>query len=246
MSEYRHELPDGMPESIKKLPVHRGYPVPWFVAWLGEKDGEPVALERGHGEPDFRILDPRAVYHACRDRLCWVCGQPMAIGSANTFVIGPMCAINRVSAEPPSHEECAVWSARACPFLSRPHMERREAGLPIIESAPGIMLHRNPGVTLLWTSYGWRIRPVGPGQGVLFDVGFPRKVRWLREGREATREEVMESIDSGLPNLVAMAQEEPGGVDELTAMLAEALVLVPEEEPHARVSAQPTSSPPAS
>jgi hypothetical protein len=35
-----------------------------------------------------------------------------------SFVVGPMCGINRNSAEPPSHKECAQWSARNCPFLS--------------------------------------------------------------------------------------------------------------------------------
>lgn len=30
-----------------------------------------------------------------------------------TFVVGPMCELNRISGEPPSHRECAEFSA-AC------------------------------------------------------------------------------------------------------------------------------------
>jgi hypothetical protein len=45
MSELRKDLPDGMPESVGRLPVdHRGYPVPWFVAWID-------------GKPEFRCAD---------------------------------------------------------------------------------------------------------------------------------------------------------------------------------------------
>ena len=61
-----------------------------------------------------------------REKRCWVCGDPLGVHL--TFPIGPMCALNRTISEPPSHHECASWSARNCPFLSRPHMVRREDG----------------------------------------------------------------------------------------------------------------------
>ena len=105
--------------------MHRGYPVPWFVAWLDD-DGKPA--ECGAGTPDFRIILEGAAMTAHRFNLCWLCGQ--RLGSHNAFVVGPVCAVNRTSAEPPMHLDCATWSVQGCPFLTRPHMHRREAGLP--------------------------------------------------------------------------------------------------------------------
>src|SRR5262245_2742625 len=100
----RPELPP-VPERMRKLPLHRGYPVPWFVEWI-------------EGVPDFRIMDGRKLVRAVKEKRCWVCGELM--GSYLAFTIGPMCAVNRISAEPPSHRECASFSARGCPFLTRP------------------------------------------------------------------------------------------------------------------------------
>lgn len=192
---YRSDIPTPT-ERIARLPVHRGYPVPWFVAWL-DGDGEPVA--RGEGEPEFRVVAPGAAAKAYHESLCWICGEPRDQYAA--FVAGPMCAVNRTSSEPPSHPECAGWAACACPFLARPHARRRESGLPseAIEPA-GVMLRRNPGVALVWASSSWfPWRP--PTGGVLFNLGEPEQVAWFAEGRVATREEIERSIDSGLPAL---------------------------------------------
>lgn len=213
---YRPELPSGMPAQIAALPVHRGYPVPWFVTWLAPNG---TAVPRGEGTPDFRVMYENAPTEAVRKRLCWICGQHRG-DAGEVFVAGPMCAVNRNSAEPPSHPWCADWAARACPFLVRPHMERRDAGVPQgVRDAPGIMLRRNPGVALLWMSPGNRLLvPNGgwstrtdPAGKMLFDIGDPISVRWYAEGREATRAEVMASIDSGLPALRKIAVLQPGG-----------------------------------
>jgi hypothetical protein len=226
----RPELPTPIPTRILELPVNRGYPVPWFVSWtVPGPDGSQRSVAPGTGEPDFRVVFPGAVPAAMKHRLCWICGGHMPYGASDTFVIGPMCAVNRTSAEPPSHLECADWSARACPFLSRPHMVRREAGLPENRVEPsGMMLSRNPGVALVWTSkFGtWRIKR-DPNGGVLFDLGEPLKVAWYAEGRPATRDEIMESIESGLPALLEVARQEEGAEAELQAMLARALEVVP-------------------
>src|SRR5258708_1131539 len=105
-----------VPSRIAVLPKdQRGYHVPWFVAWID-------------GVPDFRVIGGGKLPHAVREKLCWVCGQPL--GGFMAFMIGPMCAVNRISSEPPSHRECAVYSARVCPFLSNPEMKRRETNLP--------------------------------------------------------------------------------------------------------------------
>src|ERR1041385_2432550 len=98
---YRTDLPE-LPARLRKLPVERGYPVPWFVAFVD-------------GHYDFRVIGPGKIARAVQENRCWICGD--TLGSYLCFPIGPMCAINRVTSEPPSHRECAEWSARACPFL---------------------------------------------------------------------------------------------------------------------------------
>jgi hypothetical protein len=211
-----------VPPRIRRLPIARGYPVPWFVAWLDE-DG--LATTSGQGTPDFRIIRPGGVAFAHNNQRCWICGDPL--GSYKTFTIGPMCAVNRTSAEPPSHLDCSDWSARACPFLARPQARRRDAGRPegTVE-APGIALMRNPGVALVWTTR--KYKPVSDGMGgVLFNIGEPTDVRWYAEGREATRDEVLASINSGLPSLRELAEQERGGVAALEQQTAKALELIP-------------------
>src|SRR5687768_6618400 len=111
MTNLRPGLPP-LPDKLKGLAVdRRGYPVPFFVGYVGE-------------EPDFRVVDPRKLLRCVKEKLCWVCGQPL--DPIWVFVIGPMCGVNRISSEPPSHYQCARFSAEACPFLARPHMVRRE------------------------------------------------------------------------------------------------------------------------
>lgn len=212
-------LPE-MPDRIERLPVDkRGYPIPWFVAWLHE--GEEV--ERGEGEPDFRIMCSTAIREALDTGRCWVCGQ--TLGSNLAFNIGPMCAVNRISAEPPSHRDCADWSARACPFLSKPKASRREAKMPEeTKELPGVAIMRNPGVALVWVTRKYELKPVD--NGVLFEIGDPQEVRWYAEGREATREEIMHSIDSGMPRLREMCFNDRDE-RQLTRQYDEAVELVP-------------------
>jgi hypothetical protein len=166
--------------------------VPWFVAWPNNK-------------PDFRVVNAPKLLIAYKERLCWVCGE--RLGKHLAFVLGPMCAINRVNGEPPSHLECAQFSVRACPFLSTPRMHRRERDLPQDAAQPaGIALARNPGAMAIWVTASYM--PFKAGNGILFRLGDPEKVLWYCEGREATRAEVMASIESGLPILQKMADED--------------------------------------
>lgn len=182
-----------IPARIVKLPRdQRGYPVPWFVAWFD-------------GKPDFRVIGAGKIATAHTEHRCWVCGEPL--GRFLAFSIGPMCAINRVSSEPPSHQECAEFSARVCPFLSNPAAPRRETHMPEGHvDAAGLFIKRNPGVTLIWTTHSYNVMRLD--DGVLFTVGDPVEVKWFREGRAATRDEVLESITSGLPILMKEAAAE--------------------------------------
>jgi hypothetical protein len=189
----RPELAE-LPERMRSLPVDaRAYPVPWFVAWV-------------NGQPEFRAMDPAKWSQAVGQGLCWVCGK--RLGSYLAFVIGPMCGINRTTSEPACHRECATWSARNCPFLSRPHMHRREDGTEeLVPNQQGISIPRNPGVALVWVTRDYRI--FHDDQGLpLIKVGEPLDVEFWAEGRPATRGEVAHSVATGLVLLERVAREQ--------------------------------------
>jgi hypothetical protein len=204
-----------MPASVARLPRdHRGFPIPWFV------QQDPV---------DFRVIRPLGFARAHQAKLCWVCGEPR-YEKRLCFTVGPMCVVNRVSAEPPAHPECARFSARACPFLSNPRMRRNEKDLPedAVEAA-GVAIKRNPGVTALVFAGSYSL--MGVGEGVLIRLERIRQVEWWREGRLATRAEALASIESGLPLLEDMARQDgDDAVCELEIAAAEAFSLLPAEE----------------
>jgi hypothetical protein len=215
--------PPPEPPRIARLPHDKHHrPVPWFVAWLDE-DGREA--DPGKGTPDFRIIKPGAVLDAWGSRTCWVCGVMFVRQEPRAFVIGPMCAVNRISAEPPSHVECAEYSALACPFLTTPRMVRRERGLPPgTEEPAGLMIRRNPGVILVWvTKY---TQPAITSEG-LFHIGQPLFVEWYAEGRTATRAEVLHSIDTGLPALIEPCEGDPAALLALDEAHRRAMALVP-------------------
>lgn len=193
MNALREGLPM-VPGRMRALPIDdRGYPVPYFVAWVD-------------GKPDHRIMDTSKLPRAVKFGLCWMCGQQL--GRFKSFCIGPMCSITRTISEPPSHLECLRFAARACPWMTRPHAKRREANLPaeVIEPA-GEGIRRNPGAVCIWTTL--RFKAWCPeGGGVLFQIGDPEHTEWYAEGRAATRAEVDESIRTGLHLLRGPAAEE--------------------------------------
>jgi hypothetical protein len=238
-----------MPARITKLPIdERGYPVPKFVTWL--KHGRPgdcpnypgcgcgtqsgphtcehyEPCRAGEGKPDFRIANQEFLGRAVRQRLCWICGEQL--GRYLAFVIGPMCAINRVTAEPPSHLECARFAVQACPFLLHPGRRRNEEGLPEdIQEPAGIGIKRNPGVMLVWMTHIYKPFYAPNGNNVLFRLGEPGSLEFYARGRKATREEIMAAIDSGLPILRQMAETGgPEAVAMLEQMTEQGLKLVP-------------------
>lgn len=111
-----------LPKRIADLPRdERGYPVPFFVQWFDEK-GQPTKY--GVGKPDLRIADARKSIECLKQRVCWVCGQPL--GSWTAFVGGPRSCENRVFADGPMHVDCAEFSAQYCPHLATPNARRRE------------------------------------------------------------------------------------------------------------------------
>lgn len=205
-----------IPPNIELLPRDaRGYPIPWFVATV-------------NGEPEFRLADPRKLMLAIKENRCWVCGK--LLDHLKTFVIGPMCLINRISGEPPSHFACAEFSAQACPFLNRPRAVRRTAGLPEETMEPGGKTYKhNPGAMLLWTVDAYKIIRTENGSGILFELPMPILLKGYTEGRKATRAEILEALENSHTTLQAIAKQDGAEAEaELAADYKLALTIIPE------------------
>lgn len=187
--------------------------------------------------PEFRAMDPHKFVRAIRQKLCWVCGERLGVNVC--FVAGPMCGINRTSSEPPSHLECARWSARNCPFLSNPRMVRREDeeinNNVLRENAAGHAITRNPGVAMLWITRTFEVFDSAEirgnsNRGYLIQMGEPDSVEWYACGRPATRKAVVDSVESGLPNLEAIARTEAGGLQALAGYIQRFQKYLPQVE----------------
>lgn len=213
-----------MPPRMSRRPISRkGFPVPYFVTVKDE-----------NGDYDFRAIESGPIVNCIKRNLCWLCGD--TLGQFRCFVIGPMCAFNRISAEPPSHRECAEYAVKACPFLSKPNARRNEAGLvekygaEVTESfVGGHGLKHNPGVTLLWITKHYKLVADGNG-GILWELGDPIELYFIKEGRKATRAEIDASISIGLPKVRATAESEgPEAVIEFEKSVKRGLSLLPAE-----------------
>jgi hypothetical protein len=208
MNRIRPNLPPP-PRRIAGLPIDdRGYPVPFFVAWPD-------------GKPDHRIADEGKRRRCVAQDLCWLCGD--TLGQYRVFVLGPMCGVTMTSSDAPAHLDCARWAAMACPFLANPGAKRREvkptAGVEV-EEPGGIMIKRNPGVTLLWTasSYRFQLTP-GESKPLFRLVGPPQALESYTCGRPATFEETWAAVESGFGLLQAQVSGE-GEAQQLAAAVA--------------------------
>lgn len=202
--------PVPLPDRFKRLPIdHRGYRVPRFATWI-------------NGQWDFRLADTQWVKTALARRLCFLCGEPL--GQFLAFVIGPMCAVNRVTSEPPCHLDCATYAVQACPFMAFPNRGRNAEGLPEKRNAPsGFMITRNPGVVLVWVTRSFEVhRTAKGGKGNMIHLGPATSKAWWSHGRPATLAEVLDSIESGVPALreIARTYDGPDGERELEDMIA--------------------------
>lgn len=99
-----------MPDGISRLPVDRGYPVPFFAAVID-------------GKPDIRRVSAAKFHRCIKERLCWLCGE--GLGEEVTFVL-PVEALQAGKwTEPPCHLECARYAMAVCPFILNPERAYR-------------------------------------------------------------------------------------------------------------------------
>jgi hypothetical protein len=180
-----------MPERMQGRPIdERGWVVPWFVH------------QTGPDTYDFRVIGPEKIRQAVVGNLCWVCGP--RLGKFKSFTVGPMCAVNEISAEPPSHRDCARFSATICPFLNQPRAGRNEKNLPEDgQDAPGVAIKRNPGVCLIWTTTGYTITPER-----LFHMHPPISVEGFARGKPCSVEDILDGMGSGIHLLYETIQKE--------------------------------------
>jgi len=227
-----------MPDRIKRLPVApNGYPVPYFVAWF---DQHGDRTEPGEGVPDFRIVDPNAMFQCVRRgrNRCWICGDPL--GRHHAFVLGPMCVVTRVTSEPGSHQDCALYALHVCPFLVHPNRRRNERPFATeIVPAAGDHSTANPGIMALWMTDGAVPFQAQRGQpGILLHVNPPTSVSWWREGRPARRIEVADALLTAEPKLRATCGVDGVSPAEFDTMMRRALDYMPREDADAE---QPTN-----
>ena len=216
------DLPDLPPRVARLLKDHRGYPIPYFVQWM--KEGQAAEDAEAGAAPDFRVINSPRMERCFRQSRCWICGD--VLGRHRVFAIGPMCVINRVTMEPPSHRDCAEFATRACPFMIRPRMRRNDKNLPAHAPPPGISIDRNPGVMALYETGAYR--RFNTPTGALIRLAPPDRLDFWCEGRKATRAEIIESIESGYPILMGIARHEgDAAVKELVRQKEIAMKLVP-------------------
>ena len=207
------ELPIDTPPALARRPrTFNGFPIPWFAANVD-------------GQLDIRVASAERHQQALRERRCWVCGERW---KAPWFVIGPMCAVNRNTAEPPCCEACARFSVKYCPFLTKPAMRRNERDLPGGAQWSETGLKRNPGGVVLWSS---SYLPYRIGTETLIRLGDPVAVEWFSKGAPIGRAEAQALVDAGAPALREVAEQGgPSEVAVLDYLLSDVRRFLPEAE----------------
>lgn len=157
------------------------------IPWFAWTSGQPWRTDRG------RWLQ------AVREQICWVCGQ--RLGEHTSFVLQPIEGVSRKASDPPSHKQCAQWRAQNCPEGWR---------LPADD-----LVSAWPGVVLAYTAVRGEVRKDGRG-GLYVDLGPASECTWWRYGREATREEVIDSVEPAFIDLERQAS--PEGWDGITSL----------------------------
>lgn len=110
-----------VPARMAKLKKdRRGYPIPAMV------------VVDDDGRPHFQINDERIRQKMIAEDRCPICAGKLARG--RWFVGGPLSAFSSrgLFIDPPTHDECAHYALRVCPYLAAPNYGR-EIGARTLE-----------------------------------------------------------------------------------------------------------------
>ena len=115
---------------MKDLPLPFNVPIP---AYLENNDRDrrglpiPFIVYRDiEGNAHFSINNVAAVDIVLAEKLCGLCGQPLKPGQF-WLIGGPASSFleDGMYIDPPTHEECARYSAQVCAFLAAPNYAKR-------------------------------------------------------------------------------------------------------------------------
>lgn len=101
------------PDALAARPHRGGLPIPYVTAIVD-------------GVPDFRVHDAPNRKRCDDERLCQLCGTPLA-RRAWFFGLERQLTTHRF-AEPPAHEDCSRYAIEVCPWLGG--RDWREDNLP--------------------------------------------------------------------------------------------------------------------
>jgi hypothetical protein len=153
-------------------------------------------------QPVPQVPDPEKMQLTIQRRLCYICGEKL--GAYACFLAGPPVGVNRTTNEPPSHVHCARWMARNDSFL-------------LLQD-----------VVMLWTTKTYEVLLDQKTRGAIFAMGDPDSIEWLAAGKPATKDQIMQTLEAGVPALVALAEAQENGLSVLEKMLSAFLALLPD------------------
>ena len=119
---------------------------------------------------DFKALDQEHVNQCARERLCGVCGKAIRKGKDRYAFLGPLRDL-QCFGDPWMHEECAEYTATACPFVSGKRRVWREGDQPLTDVFKGawMLLVARSGKTHMDDLAHWHFEPVGVKRSATFE-----------------------------------------------------------------------------
>jgi hypothetical protein len=119
----------------------RGYPIPYFVAYL-------------KGKPDFRLLDETKREICIHKKMCSVCGKKL-VDRYFYFISGEKGKMNCISTDAAMHKECAEYSLEVCPHLLYEKAGRRNAGIEFVAVPDFAIMDKPEAMYLILADKYW-------------------------------------------------------------------------------------------
>lgn len=160
-----------IPAFLRQHPRWRGLPIP-FTTFIGSD-----------GIPDFKVVDHMAVYQCLRQGLCGLCGKRLK--KPVVFIGGPLCVENRMFIDPGTHEECALYATKVCPYLanadgaySKAKIKHLEDGQSVITTFQGASLERPDKLALIYSPGYTIVQDPNGGPGLFAKIAQISKLDW--------------------------------------------------------------------